>query len=169
MLFVGVTLLIVFIFWLLMKGGVKTTGEYPNDASPQSLECVKKDVAYKFFAHDEPANSEIKITAIFAKSKIDSISLVHRTTYDTSDYAKKMSDGNQGDMNTSFYGSDMEAYSLNATYTVDEKTAQMALYTTASGLNDKSIKYFLLDSVPENLTGYKRGYIAQGFTCEIKR
>lgn len=168
-LFVGVILLIVFILWLLMKGDVKTTGEYPDDTSPQSLECVKKDITYRFFTHDDASNSEIKITALFAKSKIDSISLIHKTTYATKEDAKTMSDGHQGDMNTNFYGSSMPAYALNATYSQDDKTAQMALYAKSSELNDKSIKYFMLDSVPENLTGYKRGYLAQGFACEIKR
>ena len=169
MLVFGVVLLIGFIFWLLMKGDVKTTGEYPDDISPQSLECAKKDIAYKFFTHDNPENAEVKITAIFAKSRIDSISLIHRTTYDTKEYTKTMSDAHEGDMNISFQTGGMKPYSLGATYSQDGKTTQMALYAKASELNDQTIKYFMLDSVPENLTGYKRGYLAQGFTCEIKR
>jgi len=169
MLFIGVIILIGFIFWLLMKGDVKTTGEHPDDVSPQSLECTKKGVSYGLFTLDSPESAEIKITAIFAKSKIDSISLLHRTTYDTKEYAKTMSDGHEGDMNISFQSQGMKPYSLGATYSQDGKIAQMALYAKASELNDQTIKYFMLDSVPDNLTGYKRGYNAQGFTCEIKR
>ena len=169
MLVLGIILLIIFIIWLLMKGDVKTTGEYPNDVSPQSLECVKKDVSYKFFKIDNPATAEVKITAIFANSKIDSISLVHRTKYSDKAKVRSMSDAHEGDMNMSFQTSGMDPYSLGANFSQDENVAQMALYAKAKELTDATIQYFMLDSLPENLTGYKRGYIAQDFTCEIKR
>ena len=169
MLVVGIIILIVFIFWLLMKGDVKTTGEYPDDVSPQSLECIKKDVDYPFFTHDDNSNTEVKINAVFSKSIIDSISLTHRAVYSNEKYAKTMSDGHEGDMNISFQNKGMTPYLLNARYSQDDNTAQMVLYAKAGELNDQTIKYFMLDSVPENLTGYKRGYIAQSFDCEIKR
>lgn len=168
-LLVGIILLVIFIIWLLTKGDVKTTGEYPNEFSPQSLECVKKDVAYEFFAKDNPSSAEVKINAIFANSKLDSISLTHRTAYNDADTAKKMSDAHEGNMNVSLQEKGMYPYSLGATYSQDKNVAQMLLYARANELNEATIKYFMLDSVPDNLTGYKRGYIAQGFTCEIKR
>lgn len=166
---VGIVIIVIFIIWLLMKGDVKTTGEYPNDISPQSLECVKKDVAYSFFHRDNPSSAEVKITAIFANSKLDSISLTHRTAYSDADTAKKMSDSHEGSMNISLQEKGIYPYALGATYSQDKNVAQMLLYTKAGELNETTIKYFMLDNVPENLTGYKRGYLAQGFTCEIKR
>ncbi|MBR3269634.1 hypothetical protein IKG07_00015 [Candidatus Saccharibacteria bacterium] len=168
-LVVGIILLIIFIIWLLMKGDVKTTGEYPNDTSPQSLECAKKNVAYSFFHRDDPSSAEVKITAVFADSKLDSISLVHRTKYNDEQTARLMSDSHEGNMNISLQEKGIYPYSLGATYSQDKNVAQMLLYAKAAELDETTIKYFMLDSVPENLTGYKRGYLAQGFDCEIKR
>lgn len=168
MLVVGIIILIVFIVWLLMKGDVKTTGEYPDDVTPGTLKCVAKDLPYKFFK-DNPSSTEIEVNAIFAKNKIDSISFIVKAFYDDPTTAKTMSDGHQGDMNNSFYSNGMEAFSLDAKYALDDKMAQMSLYAKPKDLNDISSKYLMLSSLPDNLTGYKRAYLAQGFTCEIKR
>lgn len=168
-LVVGIILIIAFIVWLLMKGDVKTTGNYPEDESPQSLECVKKDVAYPIFDKESQSNAEVKITAIFAKSKLDSISLIHRSAYTDEETAQKMSNIHEGHMNVSFQNKGMYPYSLGATYSRDGKIAQMLLYAKQSELNDEVANYFMLSKIPENLTGYKREYLAQGFDCEVKR
>ena len=168
MLVVGIIILIGFIFWLLMKGDVKTTGEYPDDVTPGTLKCVAKNLPYKFFK-DNPSNTEIEVNAIFAKSRVDSVSFIIKAFYDDSATAKTMSDGHQGDMNNSFYSDGMEAFSLEATFSLNDKMAQMSLYAKPKDLNDVSSKYLMVGSLPENLTGYKRAYLAQGFTCEVKR
>ena len=169
MLVVGIILLIVFIVWLLMKGDVKTTGTYPDDTTPESLKCVKKDVAYKFFKSDSPASAEVKINAVFTKGKLDSLSFTHRTAYSDENNARIMSDAHEADMNLSFYDVGMGSYSLNAKYSTDKNIAQMTLFVKPEDLNSTSVKYIMLDSLPENLTGYKRGYTGQGFTCEVVR
>ena len=169
MLILGVVLLIVLIVWLLMKGDMKTTGNYPDDITPESLKCVKKNVAYKIFTHDDPTVAEVRINAVFTKGKLDSISLVHRTAYRDEEVARTRSDSHEGDMNFSFTDSGMKQFALNATYTLDENVAQMSLYARADEVDSASIKYFMLDNLPENLTGYKRGYTSQGFTCEVIR
>lgn len=166
---IGVILIVVFIIWLLMQGGVKTTGSYPEDETPETLKCVGKNIPYKFFLKDVPSNAEIKVNAIFTKSKIDSISLVHRTTYDNEDNARVNSNIHEGDMNRNFQNEGMGPYALNASYALEKNVAQMSIYAKSSELSDKSIKYFMLDNLPDNLNGYKRGYTAQGFTCEVTK
>lgn len=168
-LVVGIILLVVFIIWLLMKGEVKTTGNYPDDVTPETLKCVGKNIPYFIYKKTDSPNTEIDINAIFTGGKINSISLVHRSKHNDADAADMAMRKITGDMNYSFADSGLKQFALNATYTVDDKVAQMALYATSNDLDDKSIKYFMLDNLPENLTGYKRGYISQGFTCEVTR
>lgn len=167
-LIIGLILIIIFVIWFLMRGETKTTGDYPEDTTPESLECVGKNIPYKIFA-DTLSDIEIKINGIFINGKIGSISLVYKSKYNSAEAAKTMSDAHEGDMNMSFYKNNMNSYSLNATYTINENVAQMSLYANSSDLNDISAKYFMLDSLPKNLTEYKKDYIAKGFSCEITK
>lgn len=164
-----ITVVIVIIVIFLMNGETKTTGNYPGDATTESLKCVGKNMPYKFFTKDNPSSAEIKINAIFNQDKIDSISLIHRTTYDNEADAETNSNIHKGDMNINFQNKGMKPFSLGAAYSLDKKVAQMSLYATSNELNDDTIKYFMLESLPKDLNGYKKGYTSQGFKCEITK
>ena len=165
---VVVVLILVFVIWFFMKGEVKTTGNYPNDVTPESLSCKARNIDYEYFGNDKVTSSNnVQINAIFYNNKIDTISLVRKMTYLDADTAKIWSDAHEGNMNLSFYSNNMGSYSLGATYTIDNNVAQMSLYAKTDELNDTSIKYFMLDKLPKNMDEYKKGYSEKGFTCEV--
>lgn len=169
LLLVGVILVIgivVLLLWFLMRGEIKTAGDWPEDETTESLSCVVEKLTYKFFKSNNIIDN-IRINVVFNNNKINSISLVTKTTYPDNDTTRAISDGHEGDMNLSFYDNGMDSYSLGATYSVDNNFAQISLYATSSELNDVSIQYFMLDTLPKNIDEYKKAYANQGFTCEI--
>lgn len=168
-LLVGVILIIgiiVLILWFLIRGETKTTGSYQNDETTESLSCTAKNLPYSFFKTTNIINN-IKVNAIFSSGKISSISFITQSVYQDHATAKIQSDAHEGDMNISFANNGMKQFALNATYDIDENMAQMSLYGTSADINETSIKYFMLDSVPKNIDGYKKAYLNQGFNCEI--
>ena len=167
-LLVGVILIIgvIVLLWFLMRGETKTTGSYQDDEATESLSCAAKNLPYTFFKTTNTIDN-IKVNTIFSNNKISSISFVAQSIYQDPTTARIQSDAHEGDMNISFANNGMKQFALSATYDINEDTAQMSLYGTSADINETSIRYFMLDSIPKNIDGYKKAYLNQGFNCEI--
>ena len=158
---------IVLLLWFLMRGETKTTGGWSEETS-ESLTCKASNIDYRYFGTDKaPSSNNVQINAIFNNDKLQSISLVRKMTYADAETAKIWSDAHEFYLNDHFGKNGLDFYSFNANFSKNDNVAQMSLYATNSEINDTSIKYFMLDSAPKNIDGYKKAYIDKGFKCEI--
>lgn len=167
---IGVFLIIAIIsipLILSMGGDIKTTGSWSEETS-ESLSCKARNVDYEYFGEDKATSSNnVRVNAIFNNGRLASINLVRKMTYIDADIARIWSDAHEGNMNKKFAEDGLGAYALNANYSKNESTAQMSLYATSSEINNTTIKYFMLDNLPKDIDGYKKGYSDKGFTCEF--
>lgn len=162
-----IVIIISILLILSMGGSITTTGEWSEKTS-ESLSCKATNINYEFFGKDTATSSNnVKVNAIFNNNKIISINLVRKMTYVDPETAKIWSDSHEFYMNRSFGENNLGAYALNANYNVDESTAQMSIYAANGDINDNTIRYFMLDSLPKDIDEYKKGYSGKGFTCEI--
>ena len=152
---------------LSMRGDTVTTGQWSEETS-ESLSCKARNVDYKYFGDDKVTSSNnVQVNAIFNNDKIVSISLVRKMTYADAETASAKSDLHEFNVNKKFGEDGLGAYALNANFSKNESTAQMSLYATSSEINGTTIKYFMLDNLPKDIDGYKKGYSNRGFTCEM--
>ena len=165
---VGVILLIVFVFWLLVKGDVKTTGEYPDDVKDSSLTCTTTKVEYPFFTYDESSSKEATINMLFKNKELNSISFIYSLKYDNERAVTASEAHNHAAMNISFAKVGLEADALNANYTRTNNEMILTLHATMADLNEDSGKFFLINDIPvdSSISRYARNYKNQGFKCE---
>ena len=160
---------VVLLFLFLLQGETKTTGGWHGAETTESLSCKANNLPYPIYESNNVSNSTTQINAIFNSSILDSISLLRKTNYANADIAKIENDALMAAMDTNFGKNGMKAFALNATFSTDINTAQMSLYVKQDGLNNKSMKYFMLDKLPTKIDDYQKAYQAIGFKCEMEK
>ena len=155
---IGIILFVVaaiLLLCFLLKGETKTTGEWTGVRTTESLSCKANNLPYPVYETSSILNSTTQINATFDNDKIGSISLMRKTNYASAEIAKVENDALTAAMNMDFGKNDMKAFALDATFSVDDNTAQMSLYANQSDLNKKSVKYFMLDNLPSKIDDYQ--------------
>lgn len=167
MLVVGIIILIVFIIWLLMKGDIKTTGEYPDDVKNSSLSCTTAGFKYPFSKYDESTKKETTVNILFINNKIDSITLIYTLNYDTERGIIASEANIHADMNKSFADSGLGVDALGANYAKTDNAMTLTLHADKGILDANSGKYFLINDIPidSSISVYARNYKNQGFKC----
>lgn len=169
---IGITLFVIaviLLLWFLLKGETKTTGEWTGAETTKSLSCKADNLPYPVYETGNVLNSTTQVNATFDSDKINSISLLYKASYTSAKIAKAENDALTAAMNINFGKNGMEAFSLNATFNVNDNTTQMSLYANQPDLNDNSVKYFMLDDLPSKIDDYQKAYQAKGFKCEMTK
>lgn len=169
---IGIALFIIATILLLrflLKGKTKTTGEWTSARTTESLSCKANNLPYPVYETSSVLDSVTQINATFDSNKINSISLLRKANYTSADMAKIENDALIAAMNTDFGENGMKAFALDATFNVDNNTAQMSLYANQSDLNNNSVEYFMLDDLPSKIDDYQKAYQAKGFKCEVAK
>lgn len=160
---------VILLFWFLLNGETKTTGEWTGSKTTESLNCKADGLPYPIYETDNILNSTTQVNTTFDSNKIDSISLLYKASYASAKVAKVENDALTAAMNVNFGKNGMEAFALNATFSVNGDTAQMSLYAKQSDLNNNSVKFFMLDDLPSTIDDYQKTYQAKGFECEVTK
>lgn len=155
-----------------LRGNTTYTGSFDDGKKTDTLVCQSDQVSYPIFNYDNSNSKSLKINAIFEDEKIGSISLFYKLNYSNGEMAKKSESVNHAAMSESFASDGMKFDDLNSKYSFLDNSLQISLYAKNSGLNEKSLRYFMLYNIYEvgNLTKEEMAkiYNNAGLDCEIK-
>ena len=159
---------VVSIVLFLLQGSTKTITSGEVEVS-ESVACEVEGISYPFFKYDGSKSKSIKVNIMFDGDKFETINLIYRLDYDSTEQVEHSNNENHAAMNFSFEADSLGVDYFDAHYSNLGDTAQMTLYAGARELNGVTAKYFLLDGV----TNYTRDtitkkYNSQGLNCVIK-
>ncbi len=173
---IGLILIFVAIIGFVMflqNGETIVTGEFGKSAKRESLACETRNVSYSIFDYDNAKEKNLKINATFSDNGLDSISLVYRLGYEDETELEYSEARNHATVNQRFYEDGMAPDSLSAKYGIVGDSVQFSIFANDGDMNNKTMKYFLLDNVPDiktvTLEKMARIYNEAGLNCDIKR
>jgi len=167
---------IVFIIALAksMAGTTKTIGENPVDVTTKTINCQSKTIEYPFFAYDGSSGKNLNIRAEFRNDQIEVLSLKYTLFYNDARSVMDSENRNRAAMNRNLSKDGLEIEEYNAHYIATDSYFRMELYATTDELNDKAMRYFMLDAnsnstMLNTITEYQLEYEKQGFSCTITK
>ena len=169
LILIGFSLLIIaiiLILWFFLHGEIKTTGTWNGTETSKSISCIANDIPYPLYGDDNPTGSQTKINIIFNGDRPTSISLVRVATYPDSETARRHSATHSFTITDNIAKAGIKDNAITTNLDYENNSAQMTLYTTGSNINNKSAKFFLLNSLPNKIGDYTKKYTEQGFLCE---
>ena len=152
----------------LLQGSTTTTGKNPDPESSISLTCEAENLSYPDFAYNNAVRKTTKIIVIFDNNKLGSISLTHTMYYNDAKSIEDSENQNHVALNLDFGKNGIESDGLNSSYAQLSDNMRMSLNVTGSELNNKTYKYFLIntDAADIDVATLENNYKAQGFTCK---
>lgn len=175
--FTSIILVLVFvaaivIVVLLMNGKTTITGDFEGSKKIETLACWSDTISYPIFKYDNSSTKSLKINAMFENEKLSSISLYYKLGYPNEEMMRKSESVNHAAMNLSFYDNGMGTDDLEAKYSFVNNSLQMSIYIKSANLDNKSLRYFMLDGSQEvsSLSEWTmaEAYNDIGLNCEIK-
>lgn len=165
---IAVCVAIIIALFFMLKGSTTTSGKYPEDVVSTSLSCSKNDAFYPFFDYDNADSKEIKINATFNQDIIESISLIARLYYSSSDKIVSSEAVNHAAMNKSF-GFALGPDALGASYAKLKDAFKMSLFAEKKDINADSARFLLISpdpELPQTMSDYRKNYEQQGYVCK---
>lgn len=173
---VGLILVFVAIFGFILflqNGETVVTGEFDKPEKRESLACEAKNIPYSVFDYDNAKEKSLKISITFSDNSFDSASLIYWLEYDDEEELEYSEARNHAVMNQKFDADGMSPDSLNAKYSVIDSGMQFSIFVSGDDINNKILKYFLLDKVIDSkaitLEKIAKIYNEAGLNCDIKR
>lgn len=137
---------IVAIILFFLNGQTVITGEFEGRKISETLTCESNNVAYPIFAFNEADDKLLKINTVFEDESLSAISLMYKLDYSDQDTLSFSEARNRAAMNESFRNDGMKPDSLDAKYGIMSDGMQFSIYAKSSDINEKTLKYFMLDS-----------------------
>lgn len=163
---------VVIIIWLL-RGRTTTTGQYPANITNESLSCSSSAIEYSKISKRSAKSTELKITMVFSGAeKLVSGSLRYILHYDNHSEAVGSEAVNHANFGTELASRNLEFTEFDNKFTILDNILEVSLRTPASGIDEFSADYFLIDikdRLPETLEEYKKNYESQGFACKTSK
>ena len=173
---VGLILVFAAIFGFILflqNGETVVTGEFDKPEKRESLTCEADNIPYSVFDYDSAKEKNLKINITFSDNSLDSVSLVYWLKYDDEEELEYSEARNHAVMNQKFDKDGMAPDSLSAKYSVIDGGIQFSIFASGSDINNKSLRYFLLDRVIDiksiTLEKLAKIYNEAGLNCDMKR
>lgn len=162
---VAVVCLILF----FTQGKTTVTGGYDGTAVQERLICESHITGYPLFTYDNSSSKVMKVTGTFQDDKLQSIALTYKLSYDSSDEIKKSESVNHGALGTLMQDEGLGVDAFQATYSKLKDGLQLSLYASGSEINDKALKYFMLEDLTSGSYSKDRItkiYASKGLDCQ---
>lgn len=168
---VGILLILIAVIYLILfflKGETVITGNYEGTEAQEHLICESNDTTYPLFNYDDSNSKSMKINTIFKNDELSSISLTYKLGYNSVEEIRQSEAFNHATLNTISQNEGLGPDAYNATYSKLKDGLQLSLYATSSDIDDKALKYFMLEdlnSKPYNQNEIINTYTKQGLKC----
>lgn len=168
-----ILLAIILIIFFLLRGEININGKWNGQKIIETATCESDDVIYPIFQYNNTNNRLLKIVSTFNDKVLENISLTYQLKYDDITLAEKSDAENQAAMNFSFGDDGYKAYAFDAKYSNIDGVFQMTLYIKSEDLDDRALKYFMLDGL-SNSKQYTQDiivntYVNKGLNCIYKK
>lgn len=125
----------------------RVTKEWSVTKSTETITCESNEVVYPIYKYNNTNNRFLKIITTFTNDALDNISLTYQLKYNDLALAEKSDAENQAAMNISFGADSLGAFAFDAKYSNVDGLFQMTLYAKSEKLDDRALKYFMLDGL----------------------
>ena len=163
----SVIIITVIVLATMSAGRTTTGGTYPAPVSTDSLSCSSTTFKYPFFT-DFSDKISTKVNLALGDNQINSISIITTMTYNTPEDAENSRNVNIAALNNSFSTSGIAVDLLSPAYSRKDSIFNSTLYASSKNLDQKTLKYFLLDGTTSsdyNLKSLSSIYGKKGFDC----
>ncbi|MBR3248740.1 hypothetical protein IKF89_01785 [Candidatus Saccharibacteria bacterium] len=169
---IGISLLltaVVLAICFFMQGETKTSGDWPELETSESLSCEVEGLAYPLFKYDNSDRKTTKVSMVLNNGKLRTISLVYQLYYSDSSKIERSEAENHAAMNLRMQDEGLGPDALGMNFARLADSMKMSLYADASALNGGTVKYFELDNVSKyDLGTLRTAYEQKGFGCVAK-
>lgn len=162
---------VCFIIFFL-HGGTTVIENGSEDTTQERLICKSTTTAYPLFTYDNSNSKTMDITATFNNDELKSISLIYKLYYNDAELIAKSESVNHGALNTLSQNEGLGPDAFDAKFGKLKDSLQLSLYAAGSDINEKALKYFMLDSLnskPYTQDKLMKVYTGQGFSCEAQK
>ena len=155
--------------WMILSQNHSYVSKEPEVMTVKSLTCTSDSYLYPLFLYDESDKKDFKIIVSFAGDEIRTISLQEKLYYGDKSKIIASESVNHAEMNNSFGRDGLQADALGASYSEMDDGLRFGLYENYNKLDEKSIKYFLLDEKKQfDYNGIKKAYEELGLECSAE-
>lgn len=161
---------VCFIIFFL-HGGTTVIENGGGDTTQERLVCKSTSTAYPLFTYDNSNGKSMEISATFKDKELETISLIYKLFYDDTKLINESESFNHAALNTLSQDEGLGPDAFDAKFSKLKDSLQLSLYVNSSNINNKSLKYFMLDSLnnkPYTQDMLSKAYTKQGFTCEAQ-
>jgi len=137
----------VCILMFFMQGQTTISSGHDGTEVQERLACEAHTIAYPLFDYDNSDNKSIKINAVFVDDELNSISLIYKLYYGSSEEVNKSESVNHAALNIISQSEGLGPDVFEATYSKLRDGLQLSLYASKSEINDKTLKYFMLEDL----------------------